>query len=72
MSQPAKKAEDECAHSGSQFLDALWEAACYLGKRAIDENLYNDIKTAHMVAQRCADLAGGDKYRSFYQYLLGV
>ncbi len=61
-----------CARSGGNFLAALLSIACFLGKCSYDTQLYEDDLAKYEQARKCAELAGGERYRSFYQYLLGV
>jgi hypothetical protein len=59
-----------CAKNGEMFLSALFEASCFLEKRSMDNEMYDNELLALDVAAYCADLAGGSKYKKFYVVLL--
>lgn len=59
-----------CAKNAGAFLDAIYEGCCFLEKRVIDENLYNDESLSESVVDYCAEIAGGQQYRDFYNVLL--
>lgn len=60
------------AKNGPMFLDALILAAEFLSKRSVGEIDYEDNSAAWGMVERCASLAGGDKYLRFYSMLLGA
>jgi len=61
----------QCARNSSSFLNAIIEAAGYMGKCASDSNLRKDKNILSLVVERCGDLAGGDDYIDFYKMMLG-
>ena len=62
----------DCALDGSAFLAALAHVVSYQGRCAVDRDLYRDNGLRNSVARECAKLAGGSRFDSFYQMLLGV
>lgn len=61
-----------CAENGDSFLSALLPAACFLGRCSYDLELYQDEEAKASQAAECAELAGGNEYLDFYNYLLGA
>lgn len=61
----------QCARNSSSFLNAIIEAAGYMGKCVSDSNLRKDKSILNLVIERCGDLAGGDDYIDFYKMMLG-
>ena len=59
-----------CAKNGGTFLAAIFEAACFLEKRSVNEELYNNEDIAVDVAKHCSTIAGGALYLDFYTVLL--
>ncbi|MEN0052893.1 MAG: hypothetical protein AAGC65_04455 [Mucilaginibacter sp.] len=58
-----------CAKSGGHFLSSLYEAASFLEKRMLDNELYENEDIGQDVARYCAELAGGNQYVDFYMTL---
>jgi hypothetical protein len=60
-----------CARNSECFLTAILEAAKFLEQLPYDDDLRDDqIKICEM-ASYCSNLAGGDKYKVFYNILIG-
>ncbi|BAU54909.1 hypothetical protein [Mucilaginibacter gotjawali] len=59
----------KCAKNGSMFLDALFEAGCFLEKCGLDDDLYNNEQIAQEMAEYCSELAGGKQYKDFYSVM---
>jgi len=59
-----------CAKNGSSFLAAIFEAACFLQKTSVNEELYDNEDVHIEVADYCTEIAGGDSYKDFYRVLL--
>lgn len=62
----------EVARTPGDFLAAVAAAAKFLNERGCGLIDYNDFGLAQVTAVRCAELAGGNKYRDFYYMLLGA
>lgn len=60
----------EVARTPGDFLAAVAAAAKFLNERGCGLIDYNDFGLAQVTAVRCAELAGGEKYRDFYYMLL--
>ena len=60
------------AASPAMFLDAMAVAAQFLADCCVGKVDFDDFDTAQAAANRCATLAGGDDYRSFFLMLLGA
>lgn len=61
----------KCAVNSSQFLDAIFEGACFLNDLSFYDNIGSDQNLICQVAHKCSELAGGKEYLGFYQLLLG-
>ncbi len=61
-----------CAMNGQRFLDSIIVIGKFLEKCGLDENLYNDEDANSLMAEQCAELAGGSKYLNFYRMMLGI
>jgi len=61
-----------CAQNEANFLDAIAVAAAFLEKATFDDDLYENQEAIRAVSEHCSMLAGGEKYQSFYQMLLGL
>lgn len=61
-----------CAADGESFLDAMLRAACFLEKCLVNSKLGQNQITSRQVAEECVNLAGGEKYSTFYYALLGA
>ena len=61
-----------CASNSSNFLEAIIFIGTFLEKRGIDAVLYEDEKINLMVAEKTAEIAGGEKYLNFYRMMLGI
>jgi hypothetical protein len=60
-----------CADNGSSFLAALAHFADYSSKRMTGVVDYDDTAYKKTVVDKCAQLAGGERYRNFYSMLAG-
>ena len=58
-----------CAINAERFLDAIYEAALFLSKISMDDDVSEHPEVC-VISKRCAELAGGDSI-SFYSMLLG-
>lgn len=61
-----------CAANSQAFLAALLEIAHFMEKQSVDESLFENEDAQILIADECADIAGGSKYVDFYRMLLGV
>ncbi|GAB3732318.1 hypothetical protein GCM10027594_14220 [Hymenobacter agri] len=61
-----------CAMDGEHLFDALVITSQFLVLTMLNDDIYNDETLALSVAATAATAAGGEKYVSFYQMLLGV
>jgi hypothetical protein len=61
-----------CASNSAAFLEALIFIGAFLQKRSVDEFLYEDENANISIAEECSELAGGEKYFSFYRMMLGI
>jgi hypothetical protein len=61
-----------CAMNGQKFLESAIFIGKFLEKRGIDDNLYDDEDANSLIAEQCAELAGGSKYLNFYRMMLGI
>lgn len=61
-----------CAMNGQKFLECVVFIGKFLEKRGIDDNLYDDENANSLIAEQCAELAGGNKYLNFYRMMLGI
>lgn len=59
------------AGDDEKFLDALAAAYQFFKDRLLDTIDWSDTKIARRFAEKCASLAGGDEYLTFYLMLLG-
>lgn len=59
------------ASSCDSLLAALAVAACFLGRRAVEEGA-SDGRTSESALSECTIVAGGAKYRKFYEMVLGT
>lgn len=69
---PASSTIMRCAENGESFLSAMLPAACFLGRCSYDLDLGQDQEAITSQAEECAELAGGNEYLDFYNYLLGA
>lgn len=60
------------AKDQSLFVAAMKELERYFERCLADESYYDDLAEAAAVRDKCAHLAGGNEYVSFYTALLGV
>jgi len=60
-----------CAANSACFLQALLIMAAFLRERGISDTLYDDEPANLLVAENCANVAGGEKYLDFYRMMLG-
>lgn len=61
-----------CAMNGQKFLESVIFIGKFLEKRGVDDNLYDDEDANSLIAEQCAELAGGTKYLNFYRMMLGI
>ena len=61
-----------CAIDGAHLFDALVIASQFLTLTMLNDDIENDETLALSVANSAAITAGGEKYVSFYQMMLGV
>lgn len=60
-----------CADNGESFLDALIPAACFLGRCLYEQELAGNQIARRECIRACVDAAGGKRYSSFYEMLIG-
>ena len=61
-----------CAVDGAHLFDAMVITSQFLTLTMLNDDIYNDEALALSVAASAAIAAGGEKYVSFYQMMLGV
>jgi len=61
-----------CAMNGQKFLESAIFIGKFLEKRGIDDSLFDDEDANSLIAEQCAELAGGSKYLNFYRMMLGI
>ncbi|MDO3645139.1 hypothetical protein [Mucilaginibacter sp. L3T2-6] len=61
----------KCASNGKNFLDALFEVNKFITKTSLDANYKEDQEDVCLMAEECAEQAGGNAYLDFYKMLLG-
>jgi hypothetical protein len=62
----------KCASNSSNFLDALFHLKTLQTKFLLNEELISlREELSLLTAKECAELAGGQEYVSFYEYILG-
>ena len=54
-----------CAANSQAFLAALLEIAHFMEKQSVDESLFENEDAQMLIADECADIAGGSKYVDF-------
>jgi hypothetical protein len=62
----------EVSENANKFLDPMVIAGRFLTERAVGSVSFEDLAAAKLAARRCAVAAGGERYLSFYLYLLGA
>lgn len=62
----------EVADNSDAFLRALIPAASFLTARAMERVGWEDFAAARATAERCASLAGGERFLPFFLMLLGA
>lgn len=60
-----------CAENSSLFLDALIECASFFKTRFFDDSLWESSDSILKYSINISNVAGGEKYGSFYKMLLG-
>lgn len=61
-----------CAQNDRCFLSAIFNAALFLEKRAVEVDLYENVELNIQMAEEFGDMAGGSAYYDFYKMMLGV
>ncbi|MFT3822677.1 MAG: hypothetical protein QM731_02110 [Chitinophagaceae bacterium] len=61
-----------CAKNSSAFLEALVFIGRFLEKRVVDDTLFEDESINIAIAEKSAEIAGGNKYFNFYRTMVGV
>lgn len=61
-----------CAQNDKSFLSSIFNAALFLEKGAVDDDLSANIELNIQMAEEFGDIAGGKLYYDFYKMMLGV
>lgn len=61
----------KCARNGALFLEAMLIANTFLNRCLFEDDLWEDKDVLREVTFTCAETAGGQYYKSFYDELLG-
>ncbi|QRY57233.1 hypothetical protein [Sphingobacterium siyangense] len=62
----------KCAQNDKSFLSSTFNVALFLERRAVEEDLYENVELNIQMAEEFGDIAGGKLYYDFYKMMLGV